>query len=80
MKWLERFATRQVKAQVERLLTDMRKKDSVIAVLEAERDALAAVIARDRQRVQAEAAGFARQRAVEEGVTSERNHEGASGR
>ena len=44
-----------------------------LAVITAERDALAAVVARDRARVAAETAGFARQRADAEGVvTNER--------
>jgi hypothetical protein len=38
-----------------------------LRIAEAEVESLAAVIARDRQRVQAEAAGFARQRAESEG-------------
>ena len=43
-----------------------------LRVVEAERDALAAVVARDRARVAAETAEFARRRADAEGVTSER--------
>jgi hypothetical protein len=39
-----------------------------LRVLEAERDALAAVVARDRARVQAETAAYARQQADAEGL------------
>jgi hypothetical protein len=38
-----------------------------LRVIEAERDALAAVVARDRARVQAETASYARQQADSEG-------------
>ncbi len=46
-----------------------------IAVLEAERDAMAGVIARDRMRVASECATHARHKAEAEGVTNERDSE-----
>lgn len=49
------------------LESQLAAKDRNIAVMQAEIDAMAAVIARDRQRVQAESAGYARQRAEYEG-------------
>ncbi len=47
----------------------LEAKDRQLAVLEAERDSLAAVVARDRQRVAAECASFSRQRAEAEGIS-----------
>ncbi len=58
------------------LKSQIEAKDRVIAVMQAEIDSLAAVVARDRQRVAAECASLSRQRADAEGATSERNFEG----
>lgn len=46
---------------------EIEARDRTIRVLEAERDAMAAVVARDRARVAAEVAEFGRQRAESEG-------------
>jgi len=69
LRW---WANRTLLRKLDRLEVELRKRDATIAVLEAERDAMAAVIARDRQRVQAESASYARQRAEAEGVSNER--------
>ncbi len=47
---------------------DLHAKELVIRIKDAEIESMAAVIARDRERVKAEAAGFARQRAEQEGL------------
>jgi hypothetical protein len=59
------------KSRLERRVADLeaevQARDRVIRVLEAERDALAGVIARDRERVKAETAVYARKVAEMEG-------------
>ena len=55
------------------LQSQLEAKERIIAVLEAERDSLAAVVARDRQRVAAECASFSRQRAEAEGISERPN-------
>ena len=67
-----RYANHVLAKKIDRLETELRKRDATIAVLEAERDAMAAVIARDRQRVTAECAVAARSKAEAEGVAHER--------
>lgn len=61
---------------IRRLRTDRRilelesridEKDRLLAVLRAENDALADVVSRDRQRIQAERAAYARRQAESEG-------------
>ena len=63
---LRRFANHVLAKRIDRLETELRKRDAVIAVLEAERDSMAAVIVRDRQRVAAESAVACRQKAEAE--------------
>ena len=72
----DRKPTAKVRKLEKRILdleATINARDRQLAVLEAERDALAGVIARDRQRVQAEAAAYARQRAESEGNENGRN-------
>ncbi|NOY41582.1 MAG: hypothetical protein GXP26_07095 [Planctomycetes bacterium] len=59
---------KQLRNQVAELESKLAAKDRAIAVNEAEIESLAAVIARDRQRVQAETATYVRQRAECEGT------------
>ena len=69
MSWRgKRAQTRLAKSEADCEALKLR-----IKVIEAERDSLAAVIARDRERIRAEGAAYARQRAEAEGsVNNER--------
>lgn len=69
---LRRWADAALRQQVAILAADLDAAGRKLAVVEAERDALAAVAARDRQRIQAEGAAYARQRAEAEGTPHER--------
>jgi len=51
-------------------------KDRQLSVAQAEIESLAGVIARDRERIKAEGAAYARQRAESEGVSNERSDQG----
>ena len=67
MFWLTESATvrgLQTQLAAERSAHEATRRE--LHVIEAERDALAAVMARDRARIQAETAGFARQQADSE--------------
>ena len=68
---LRRWADAALCAENDRLQTELRKRDATIDVLETERDALAAVVARDRSRIMAECAAYARQRANAEGLNDD---------
>lgn len=65
--------TKKLERRIADLENQLEVKSRTIAVLEAERDAMASVLARDRQRVLAESAEYARRRAESEGMTNERN-------
>ena len=74
MIWLRKFATEharrevaKLKGQVDQLKADLEVAGRALAVVEAERDELAAVVARNLVRVQAESAAAARARAQHEG-------------
>ena len=68
MNWFKpKKPTRQEK-QVLDLQAEIEALKRQITVLEAERDTMAQVLARDRQRVQAEGAAYARKRAEAEGA------------
>lgn len=69
---LRKWATRRLRRQVDSVHTELDAARVALRIAQAEIDSLAAVIARDRQRVQAEAAGYARQRAEHEGTNDER--------
>ena len=64
----ESAKVRRLQKQVADLTAELEAKDRVIQILETERDTMSAVIARDRQRVQAESAALARSRAEAEGI------------
>ena len=64
--WLTRRRNENSRRRVLNLQAEIEARDRTIHVLEAERDALAAVISRDRARVAAEVAEFARKRAESE--------------
>ena len=59
---------RKLQRQLADLQSDLEAERLKTKVVEAERDNLAAVIARDRERIKAEGAAYARQRAEAEGV------------
>lgn len=68
MRWLRDFIEwRQAKAILD-MQSRLDEKDRLIVVLRAEIDGLAGVIARDRQRIQAETARYAREQAEAEGT------------
>lgn len=75
MKFLRDFFTWRADKRVLDLQSQLDEKDRLISVLKAEIDGLAEVIARDRQRVLAETAQFARQQAEAEGM-NERYRQG----
>ncbi len=54
---------RQLRERVAELEAELAARDRTIAVMQCELDSLSAVVARDRLRVQAESAEFARKRA-----------------
>ena len=66
-RWTDQALTRRC-AELQSALDAARLTTKVI---EAERDTMAAVIARDRERIKAEGACYARQRAEAEGVERE---------
>ena len=67
---------RKLEKRILDLESELESKSRIISILESERDSLAAVCARDRQRVHAECAVYSRQRADNEGVIDERNPNG----
>ncbi len=64
---LSRWADASLQRQVTKLEAELEAGRRAIQVLTAERDNLAAVIARDRERIRAEGACFIRQRVEAEG-------------
>ena len=56
----------QLERRVAELEADVEARDRQIRILEVERDALAAVVARDRERIKAETAALARRTAEAE--------------
>lgn len=58
-----RWADEGLKARLEELETQLAQERAKVRILQAELDGLAAVIARDRARVQAETSEFARRTA-----------------
>ncbi len=53
----------------------IESKDRLLTVAKAEIESMASVIARDRERIKAEGAAYARKRAESEGVTRERDNQ-----
>lgn len=76
MRILQQWATAKVRRQNANLVADLEAHDRTIKVMQAEIDSLALVVARDRERIMAEAAAYARQRAESEGVSNERFDQG----
>jgi len=66
---------RRLEKKILDLQSEIDSRDRMIAVLEAERDAMAGVIARDRMRVASECAMHARAKAEAEGTQDGRNSE-----
>lgn len=72
MRWLRDFIQwRQAKAILD-MQSRLDEKDRFIAVLKAENESLAGVIARDRARIAAETARYARDQAEAEGLAHDR--------
>ena len=72
---LKRWADAALEKRLTKIESDLDATRRSLAVTEGERDNLAAVIARDRQRIKAEGAAYARQQAESEGVSSEQRTE-----
>lgn len=75
MSWLRDFLRYRQDTRVLDLEAKLDAERRKLAVAEAEIESLAAVCARDRQRIKAEVAAYARQQANAEGVTDERRAE-----
>ena len=71
MQLLKRWASRTLQRQVAKLTAELEAERLKTQVVESERDNLAQVIARDRERIRAEGAAYARQRAEAEGIADE---------
>lgn len=80
IRWLRKRRQSRLEKQVKNLESQLEAKDRTIAVQQAEIDSMAAVIARDRQRIKAEGAAYAQKRALAEGVTDERPADQGNGR
>ena len=65
-EWLDRRRRDRLKRKILDLESDLAARDRRIAILEAEVEGLAAVIARDRLRIQAETSEYGRRKAVAE--------------
>ena len=77
MIWFKRnvpAALRRFEKQILKLEADLDAAERTISVLESERESLALVIARDRQRIEAELASYARQKAESEGADGQRTN------
>ena len=81
MNWFQSRPNKEVtrlEKRVRELETQLAAERAKAAVQQAEIDALAAVIARDRARVQAEMAEYNNRRATAEGMPHERTAKGLS--
>lgn len=67
MNLFRRFATEATRREADQLTAELEISRRELVVCEAERDALAAVVARNIERVKAESAAAARTRAQHEG-------------
>ena len=72
---LKRWADAVLQKQVQELASQLEAEGRRLAVANTLIESMAAVIARDRERIKAEGACYARQRAEAEGVPNERNNE-----
>ena len=75
---LSPWADATLQGQVRELESQLEAERRKLAVASAEIESLAAVVARDRERIRAEGACYARQRAEAEGVNHERTEQGTS--
>ena len=64
---------KRLEKQIADLQAEIDGKDRIIRVLETELETMAAVMARDRERIRAEGAAYARQRAESEGTSGRSN-------
>lgn len=60
---------KRLQKQVDDLQAEIDGRDRIIRVLETELETMAGVMARDRERIKAEGAAYARQRAESEGTS-----------
>ncbi|MEQ8790253.1 MAG: hypothetical protein RIC55_28415 [Pirellulaceae bacterium] len=77
-RWANETALRALHRKEGELMQAQARIDALerkLAVVESERDNLAAVVARDRARIKAEGAAYARQQAEAEAMTNERTGE-----
>lgn len=74
-RWLKELSALRTDRRIRDLQAQIDEKDRLIAVLRAETESLAGVIARDRARVAAEMAAYNRDRAQSEGVSDERDRQ-----
>lgn len=72
---LKRYANRKLQRENQKLTADLEAERRRLAVVEAERDTLALVLARDRSRIEAEIASYQRRKAEQEGAPNERTGE-----
>ena len=63
----------RLRSRVDELEAQLEASTRRLAVANAEIDSMAQVIARDRERIKAESAAYARQRAEAEGISNERD-------
>jgi len=68
--WRLRSENNRLRKRIAELETQLVVEKRKVAVAQAEVELLAAVVARDRRRVEAECAAFARQQAEAEGVAN----------
>lgn len=69
-KLLSPWADSVLRQQVKELESKLEAENRRLVVANAEIESMAAVIARDRERIKAEGAAYARSRAESEGVTA----------
>lgn len=67
-RWIRRYADARLQEQVDGLTNELAIAKATMAIQVAEIQTLAAVAARDRERVKAELAAYARNRAEHEGT------------
>ena len=72
MRLLKRWAYSEMQKRVSDLETSLDAEHRRLTVANAEIESLAAVVARDRERIKAEGACYARQRAESEGTLNGR--------
>ncbi len=71
MKWLKHRRNHKLEKRIADLEVELEATKRELTVAEAEIESMAAVIARDRARIKAEGAAYARQQAEAEGMTDE---------